>query len=279
MDANNLDLWEWRKGFETPTNKSALQVRRQGLRLNNKVLTMTPTDTSLSDSQKQWIAKMFKETLGDVVVAEMVLRKYQFPNTSSAAPVSLYMTLLKQHLLMLPSEGGEAFRAYLELVMSVDPNLTLDEFWLPPIELDPVAYAGPYDHTNEVLYKKITGEVQRENARISWRRAESHNEGVLPQSAIQFVKMLNRSFLQSNQRLKPRHPIPIRWLNKQYVYDLQLIDSCFKELGSWCSFYQFLRLVSQKNDAVAMEVVEFVIVKQRELLVDNVLTSKLSLDD
>lgn len=279
MDANNLELWDWRKGFETPVKKSMLQVRRQGLRLDHKVLSLLPNDSSVSEFQTQWIAKMFKETSGDVIVAEMVMRNYQFPNMSSAAPVSLYVSLLKQQLLMLPSKGGEDFKQYLELVESVDPNLTMDEFWLSPIELDSVMYAGPHNHTNEILYEKITGEVQKENERLSWRRAEAHNKGVLPENAIQFVKMLDRTFIRSNPHLKPRHPVPVEWLSRNYVYDLQLIDSCFKELGSWCSFYNFLLLSSKQNDEVAMGVIEFVIVKQRAMLVEESLMKQLSLKD
>lgn len=279
MNANNLDLWEWREGFEKPDKKSSLRIRRQNLHLENAVLAQLPKDDSLTAYQRQWISKMFKQTGGDVVVAEMVMRNYQFPNVSSAAPVSLYISLLKRNLLMLPSQGGEEFKAYLDLVHSVDPDLAMEEFWLSPIELDSVKYGGPRDHTNEVLYKKITSEVDKENARLSWRRAETHNGGVLPHNAVQFVKMLDQSFLRSNPHIKPRHPVPVQWLNKKYVYDLQLIDSCFKELSSWCSFYQFLLLSSRQNDDVAMGVVEFVIVKQREALIDERILDGLSLTD
>ena len=52
-----------------------------------------------------------------------------------------------------PSEGGEDIKKYLELVESVDPNLTMEEFWLSPIELDSVKYGGPHDHTNEIIYE------------------------------------------------------------------------------------------------------------------------------
>ena len=230
--------WNWRTNRTlTP---SSLKLDR--LVWNTKSLSKVSKNTA-----SEWMESKFKLVNGDVNIARVIMDLFQFSYTSHAAPVSLYRFLYERNLLVIPNEvnGESKFLQYLDLVNEINPDLSLEELWLSPLELD---LSGYPTEDNPMMYTSVTEpvleEVKLENARLAWRRATSHEHRVLTKADIPHIESFNRSYLNSNPSFKPRSTKLVSWLPADFLRELIVIDKCFRDICTWRSFYQFLSVMS-----------------------------------